>query len=323
MPLSLYPKMMRRGVMLRSLDRRIERRVNQRVEHTQFSVMYPETMATMYVRGMSKSSYDHIYSVAFDPKHSLSQLERPFVAGDRLPLDIMVSHRFPMTDIYSGRMVRMAYYRDRTDWVTEFKMVGHLDYTRGGRINATWSGEWNMIDIFQSIVRTQGLVPMPIRSRLPPVAYSPGNTIKDYAGSGTASEVLNDLLSRFEIAGQPHPANWYEHRGAVWIRWPGHNNGNHQTHQIDPSRNLIDSPQVETDGTVSVKVELNPRYILGDEVELLSSGISGTYIIARIAHQGETWLGQWETKLALIKKSSYVRTPTSDMTAIDRLLYGG
>ena len=117
-------------------------------------------------------------------------------------------------------------------------------------------------------------------------------TIANWVWSLSTAAGLTAILSRVGCT-------WHEDDGEIRINKIGSASpGGSGDFGIGIASGLLGSPTL-TDEGASVVTLLNPLMRLGSRVTVDSKTVQGTWKVAALAHEGDNWLGEFQTRLSL------------------------
>ena len=165
-------------------------------------------------------------------------------------------------------------------------------------ISISKNGIESIVDIFHDIV-SQGNIKVDADS----LRLLPTTKTLDYIIEGTPSTALTNLLIPYNI-------NWSVRNGILFLAKTGES-GAISANIISEQSGMIGYPSITEKG-ISVEMMLNNTYAPGSNVKVQTSILSSfvkkdtLFKIIKVTHNGDTWSGDFSTKLELVASDTQV-----------------
>jgi hypothetical protein len=189
--------------------------------------------------------------------------------------------------IFRGDLRRASSHREGPDVITEVEGEDGGRAVLWGRVNRSFPAGTPVETVLRACAEAMGvgmgnLAEASAGARL----EGGGNTFAEGTVlSGPAAEELDHLLRSMGL-------RYSVQNGVLQILQRGQALQTTAV-RLSPTTGLVDSPEVNADGTVSATCLLNPDIYPGRQVQFDSVDLAGTYRVEKAKYQGDSFGGEW------------------------------
>lgn len=228
--------------------------------------------------------------------YNLSEDSRKQLQGKGARVWLEAGYAETVSQIFVGDVRYIDHKRDGADWITKLELGdGERAYAHA-RVNESFKSGTSKADILKKLIEQCG--------------WDPGNASSFYADLGGVQAVngaalVGNAAREIDKLLRSRGLTYSVQDGTVQIL-PATGYVPSVAVQLDSSHGLIGSPEVgspdKKDGHRTLKVTslLQPELMPGRKVYLQAATVTGTYVVQKLEHTGDTFGGEFYTTLEVI-----------------------
>ena len=193
------------------------------------------------------------------------------------PIVIEAGYPETIATVFDGQVERVQRARDGHAHVTDIKLGDQVRQKDklGGVTTRSYDGP---VPVRQIVMDLAADIKLPL-GPLDAIPADATETNWYWANQSVAG--LNTVLRGVQCT-------WYEQDGVIRINTAGMKQSDAPTLNISPRNGLIAVP-IETDEGAEIRTFLDPRIVLGAQINLESMTLSGSWKVVSLRHYGDNW----------------------------------
>jgi len=206
------------------------------------------------------------------------------------PITVRAGYQGNLQQVFAGDITKVNTRKEKVEWITILTAKDGGYQYRSARINKTFGSGTKIADVLKACAASFGL--------------GLGNSAKEFAAAAGSLK----LQSSVTVAGKVE-AVLDNYLNSLGYRW-SIQQGQLQVLALDqklketavvlsPDSGLVGSPEVGEKGIIEGKCLLNGEVKPGRSVNLISSAVTGWFVVKSSSHKGETRGKNWYTDFEL------------------------
>lgn len=192
--------------------------------------------------------------------------------------------------IFKGDIETTTIGRSSVDWITTLELGDGSKQMQSSRINQSFRGPQTPGEMLKKVASALGLDTGNLNEKAGGISVLK-EFIQNVILSGKVTDVIDDIASSMGLNFSVQDKSLqFLSKGEVL---PG------PEIPLQAATGLIGSPSVGEKGVVTAVSLLNGRYKPGVGMRIKSLVVSGSFVVQKVQHVGDTWGDEWTTNLEL------------------------
>lgn len=228
---------------------------------------------------------------------NLSETNRAKLQVKDTEVTIEAGYVDQLVQIFKGDIDAATNERDSVNWITSVEMSDGGAALKSSRINQSFPGGQSVGQMLKKAVESTGLGLGNLKEKV--TANGARSVLKEFVSgfvlSGKSDEVIDELASSMGLKSSVQGKQFMFLAKGEALPGPAV-----KLNATSTGSGLIGSPQIGEEGTIKARCLLNGRIAPGRLVELESVIVSGSFIVKKVKHSGQTWGNDWTTEMEMV-----------------------
>ena len=226
---------------------------------------------------------------------NLTEDNRAKLQESGLEVTIEAGYVGGVSQIFKGDLENAVNTREVADWITTLELGDGTKKLSSSRINLSFRGGQSAGQMLKKVAQATGLDLGNLNEKVS--SDGARSVLKEFINnvvlSGKTSDVLDEVTSALGLG--------YSVQDKKFQFAAPNEASTDPAVILNSGTGLIGVPQIGEKGTVTANSLLNGTMFPGRLVQLSSAVVSGTFLIEKLQHTGDTWGNEWNTKLELVQ----------------------